>query len=177
MTTARAVSAGIADARRGALVTEPEDTAMRTPFQIRIHPALVALLLFALAGHAVAQQAETFGPYEVHYSAINTSMLSPQVAQVYGIQRAGTRAMLNIAVLRAEDSVAVSGRVTASATNLTGQRREIEMREVRDQDAIYYIGTFRVHDEENLNFTVEIAPEGHSGAPYALSFRQQFFTD
>ena len=76
-----------------------------------------------------------------------------------------------------EAGLAPRGRVVASATNLTGQRREIELREINDQGAIYYIGTFRIHNEETLNFAIEVSPEGHSGAPYEFAFRQQFFVD
>ncbi len=155
---------------------------MRTTPSIRpkrpaIRWLLLATLLAALAGPAIGQQAETFGPYRVHYNALNTNLLTPEVARAYGIQRAGTRAMLNVTVLDADAVESVPARVTATATNLTGQRRDIEVREIRDQDAIYYIGTFRVHNEETLNFSVQVSPEGHQGDPFEFDFRQQFFVD
>ena len=103
-------------------------------------------------------------------------MLSPEIASVYGIQRAGTQAMLNVTVLQKENREPTEARITATATNLTGQRREIELRQINDQGAIYYIGQFRIHNEETLNFNVEVQPEGHTGAPFQLQFRQQFFT-
>lgn len=141
--------------------------------------ALATLLVAAmlLSAPVSAQQAETFGNYEVHYNALNTNLLSPDIARVYGIQRAGTRAMLSLTVLDSETGEPVAATVTAGAINLTGQRRDIAIREIRDQDAIYYIGTFRVANEETLNFSVAVSPEGHSEAPYQLSFRQQFFVD
>lgn len=153
---------------------------MRIPSRSLTHRSaalLAGLLILAVAAPVAAQQAETFGPYEVHYNTLNTNLLTPEVARVYGIQRAGTRAMLNITILDTRQDAAVTGRVSVEAVNLTGQRRQIEMQEIRDQDAIYYIGTFRVHNEENMNFSVEVSPEGHSDAPFAFSFRQQFFTD
>lgn len=170
------------------LVTDAEELNMLSSTQtqpIASKPAsfvaprsLFTLLLLAaliLAGPASAQQAETFGNYEVHYNALNTNLLSPEVAQVYGIQRAGTRAMLSMTVLDAESGEPVAATITAGAINLTGQRREIDIREIRDQDAIYYIGTFRIANEETLNFSVAVSPEGHTDAPYQLTFRQQFF--
>ena len=143
----------------------------------RFGPAAVGLALLLAASAAPAQQARSFGPYEVHYNALNTNLLTPEVAQAYGIQRAGTRAMLNITVLHTDGNRPVPAAVTASATNLTGQRRSIEMREIRDQDAIYYLGTFRVHNEESLNFSIEVQPEGRTGPPFTFAFRQQFYTD
>ena len=138
----------------------------------------IALILFALLLSAplAAQQAETFGPYEAHYSAINTSQLSPTVARVYGIQRSNNRSMLNIAVLRSGDpeDEPVSATVTAETVNLTGQRRTIELREIRDQGAIYYVGTFRITNEERVTFRIGVQPEGRT-TPYEFTFQQQFF--
>ena len=140
---------------------------------------LACLVFQSLAGPVMAQQMVEAGNFEIHYNTFNTSLLTPEVARAYEIQRSGNRALLNIAVLEpAAEGLnrPVSARVTASATNLAGQRRVIDMREIRDQDAIYYIGTFRIHNDESLNFTIEVRPEG-GGRPHEFSFRQQFFTD
>lgn len=136
----------------------------------------------ALCSPTRAQQAEDIGDFRVHYNTLNTNLLPPDVASAYGIQRSGSRAMLNIAVLRKAGSAdsldqPVRARVTASAVNLTGQRREIELREIEDQDAVYYIGTFRIHNEETLSFAVRVQPEGQSGPAREITFRQQFYTD
>lgn len=140
-----------------------------------IRSALV-LTLFLAATQLAAQQAAEFDRYEVHYNALNTNMLTPEVASAYGIQRSGTQAMLNLTVLDRETGEPVAARTRVSATNLTGQRREIELRQINDQGAIYHIGQFRIHDEETLNFVIDVVPEGHQGAPLNFSFRQQFFT-
>jgi hypothetical protein len=58
------------------------------------------LLLFGLSLQAPAQQAEDLGDYLVHYNTMNTTLLSPEVARAYNIQRSGTRGLLNIAVLK-----------------------------------------------------------------------------
>jgi hypothetical protein len=133
-------------------------------------------LLVALAQPAATQQSETFGNYEVHYNTLNTNMLSPEIASVYGIQRSGTQAMLNVTVLNRETREAVAANVDVIASNLTGQRRDIELRRIDDQGAIYYIGQFRIHDEETLNFNVSVKPSGFDGDAFELTFRQQFFT-
>jgi hypothetical protein len=136
------------------------------------------LVLALIWTNGAAQQAEDFGDYKVHYSAINTSQLSPEVARAFGIQRSTSQALLNLAVLRDrsgpidEPSRAV---IKVNAVNIAGQRRPIEMREVTEQDAIYYIGTFRIHNEERMTFSVEVTPEGESGPPLSFRFQQQFF--
>jgi len=141
---------------------------------------LIAVCLLVFTGQVKAQQSQEFGDYTVHYNALSTSLLSPQVAQSYGIQRSASRAMLNIAVLKsAEDGsdVPVRAAVEANAKNLTGQRRDIEVREITDvEGAVYYIGEMRVHNLETFDYSLKITPEGESET-LEVSFRQQFFTE
>ncbi len=146
----------------------------------RVMTLVVILMIAALAlMDARAQQAEQFGDFSIHYNTLNTNLLDPQTASAYDIQRSGTRALLNIAVLRSDDEgdIPVTARINVTAVNLASQRRDIEMREVRDQDAIYYIGTFRFRQEETLNFRISVSPEGHARAPHEFTFRQQFYAD
>jgi hypothetical protein len=144
---------------------------------MRIVQWIAALSLAAVVAlPADAQQSETFGNYEVHYNTLNSNMLSPEIASAYGIQRSGTQAILNVTVLNTETREAVEASIDVTATNLTGQRRDIELRRINDQGAIYYIGQFRIHDEETLNFDVRVLPAGSDDDPYRLTFRQQFYT-
>jgi hypothetical protein len=139
---------------------------------------LAILLLTSLP--AVAQQAEQFGDYMIHYNAINSSMLTPDVARAYGIRRSDSRALINISVLKDtgdKSPVAVKAKVTASGRNLTGQTRTVEMREIDEADgAIYYLGELSVRNMETFDFTVLVTPEGN-GTPYEVKFRQQFYTE
>ena len=141
----------------------------------------ILTLLAALSSlPAAAQQARHFDDYTVHYSALNSSLISPEVARIYGIQRSGSRALINISVLKntgGELPQAVKARVTATGRNLTGQTRSIEMREILEGgEAIYYIGELTVRNMETFDFTIEVTPEGMD-TPYEVKFRQQFFTE
>ena len=66
-------------------------------------------------------------------------------------------------------------RIKVEAVNIAGQRREVEMREVTEQAAIYYIGSFRIHNEERITFRIEVAPEGTGEPARSFRFQQQFF--
>ena len=141
---------------------------------------LILLGILTFTGAGKAQQAQDFGDYVVHYTALNTNFIPPQVAKGYGIQRSSSRALLNITVLKKvmdNPGTPVKAAVTASGTNLTGQLREIDIREIKDTEgAIYYIGELPVHNLETYNFTVEVQPEGEAD-PLIVKFRQQFFTE
>lgn len=139
--------------------------------------AVGVLALTLLPVGAQAEQAVSFGKYIAYYNAVQTSFLTPKIAQDYGIVRSRNRVMLNISVQQRTGNglKAVHASVTATASNLSGQLKEIDMREVTDGDAIYYLGEFSVDNEEMLDFTVHIKPEP-SGPSHVLRFREQFFT-
>jgi len=112
-----------------------------------------------------------FGDYVVHFNAINTDQLTPEIARQYGIVRSSNRAMLNVSVLRKDAGTAgvpVTGNVAASAANLTGQTRELTFREIREEAAVYYIAEFAIANEETLTFAIDVAP---ANAPTPLSVR------
>jgi hypothetical protein len=145
-----------------------------------IFSMIVFMALLGVSSSADAQQSQDFGDYVVHYNALNTNFIPPQVAQGYGIKRSSSRAILNLTVLKKvmdNPGTPVSAKVSASGTNLTGQLREIEIRELKDTEgAIYYIGEFPIHNLETYNFTVNVQPEGEA-EPLLVKFRQQFYTE
>ena len=136
---------------------------------------LAALLLAAVAQ---AENSQDFGDYVVHFNALSTDMLPASVTKQYGLKRSKNRGMINIAVLRkvlGTTGKPVTAEVTASAANLTGQQRDINLREIREGTAIYYIGDFPVTHEETLRFRVSVKPKGEPET-FEVKFKQQFFT-
>ncbi len=146
--------------------------------QFTLFLLFLGALSFPLIG--TAQQSQDFGEYVVHYNALNTNLIPPQVAQGYGIQRSSSRALLNVTVLKKvmdTPGTPVGAEVSANATNLTGQRRDIVIREVKDSEgAIYYIGEFPVHNMETYRFILEVSIAGEA-EPLVVKFKQQFFTE
>ncbi len=133
--------------------------------------------LFAPLGYA--EQSVTVGDFTIHYNALKTGFLTPEVAKNYGIVRSKQRAMLTISVRQGEvgSDVAVTAKATAQAVNLNKQLKNIALKEVKDGDALYYIGTFKIYNEETLDFTLNVTPDGYTGDPVEITFRQQFFED
>lgn len=125
------------------------------------------------------ESSQAFGDYELHFNALGTNQLSPAIAQEYGIVRNPNRVMLTLSILDTTgDGIgsAVSGSVAASAVNLTGQLKNIPVREINEGDAIYYIGETTVADSETLVFTVAVTPADEPD-PFTVRFQKQFFID
>lgn len=116
------------------------------------------------------------GDHVIHFSAQSTDQLPPEVARAYNIVRSKNRAMLNVSVLRKEDNTSVVADVTVKTVNLTGQLKNITMRRINEQEAIYYIGEVAVANRETLIFDISVMPEGSDTAS-DVRFKRQFFTD
>lgn len=146
----------------------------------RLMISLVAVAALCHAAMTLAQQSQDFGEYVVHYNALTTNLIQPEVAQAYGIVRSSSRALLNVTVLKKvmdTPGTPVSAAVTASGTNLTGQRRDIELREIKESGgAVYYVGQFPVHNLETYLFDVTVAIDGEA-EPLEVRFKQQFYTE
>jgi len=120
-----------------------------------------------------------FGNYVVHFSALSTDQLTPEIARNYGIVRSKNRALLNISVLKKAEGTTgtpVTARVTALVANDTGQVKDSAIREIREGDAVYYIADYAVSSGETLVFSVDAIPEGET-APLSLRFTQTFYGD
>ena len=101
------------------------------------------------------------------------------MAKHYGITRSKSRGLLNIVVQKTvlnNPVEPVAAKVSAQAVNLNGQLKELDVREVREGTAIYYLSDFRVSDQETLDFTVDVRPAGDTSS-HQVKFRQQFFTE
>lgn len=136
--------------------------------------AALSLSLFAAAAHAEISQ--KFGSLEIHYNALTTDELLPEVARTYKIERSKTRGLLTVSVLKPNKvgvRMPVPAKIKVYATNPSQQLTHIDMREVKEGTAVYYLGEFRVSPPATLKFnaTVEVAGEPRR----ELSFEQSFY--
>ncbi len=133
-------------------------------------------LLLSFQSTAFAESSKTIGNFIVHYNAISTESLPPTVARAYGITRSKNKGLLNISVLKKGAGFqGVEAKIDVSATNLTGQLRDIQLRKIVEQNAIYYISVFSVANRETLDFSIKVITEDNQTGNIKL--RQQFFAN
>lgn len=132
----------------------------------------ILLIFFVFPLMAVAENSTKIPGYTIHHNATTTDFLPPEVARMYHIQRSLNRGMINISIIK--DSAdgkslgaPVAGYVRVYSANLSGQTRNIPVREIREGMAIYYIGDFHVSNNETMNFAIEVRPEGETKATTA----------
>jgi Domain of unknown function (DUF4426) len=151
--------------------------------------AAAGLLLVAGCGAEVDRQPQTarptedtqkdFDDLEVHYNAIRTDQLTPEVARAYGIERSPSRVLLNVAMLTKTPGGAarpVDGRVSASAHNLNGQLKSLTMRRLQEGPAVYFIGEVGISGDEILVFNIDVEPAA-GGGRRSVQFKREFFGD
>lgn len=140
--------------------------------------ALTICFVFGLSTPAFAES-KTFGNYTVHYIAVNSTFLTPEIAAQYKIVRSARRAFLNIAVLRNNtdgSTTPVAAKVEGGKQNLMQQAGDIDFDEVREGEAIYYIGQFDFSNAETLRFSVQVTPQGESAAQ-SIEWSTQLYAD
>lgn len=134
----------------------------------------------AMPAQALDETFKDFGNYEVHFNALRTDELTPDIARAYGIQRSTNRVMLNVTVLRKEAEHAprkpVEATVAVDAYNLNGQLKDIEMRRVSEGEAIYSIGEVSIAGAEILVFDINVTPQGQS-APFNVKLKREFVSN
>ena len=137
---------------------------------------LAALFLCAVTAVAHAEISQKFGPLEIHYNALITDELLPEVARAYKIERSKTRGLVTVSVLKKNPvgvSTPVPARLTLYVTNLNQQLANIEMREIKEGTAIYYLGEFRVAPPDTLKFTATVEVAGEP--KHEMVFSQKFY--
>ena len=140
---------------------------------------LITTLLLLSTQTTYAEQKVTAGKYELHYNTFPSTFLSKEVANANQIQRSKSRGIVSVSVIdtETEENKAVEADVTILAKNLLNQKKEIKLiKIVEENKAIYYLGTFALNNQEDINFTIEAVPKG-TDTKLQAKFNREFFTD
>jgi hypothetical protein len=141
--------------------------------------AILAMTLLFTATVSLSEQKVTSGNFELHYNTFPSTFLSKEVANANQIQRSKNRGIVSISVLDTDKSpsIAVEANVTITAKNLLNQKKDVKLfKIVEESKAIYYLGTFALNNQEDINFLIEAKPTG-SDITLTTKFNREFFTD
>lgn len=128
---------------------------------------------------SATETSQEFGDFVIHFNALPTTDLSADIASQYGIVRSENQALLTVSIRRkltGQTDTGVRGDISVSATNLTGQLKKMTMREIAEEDSVYYIGQVAITNAETLIFAIEVLPEGTSDVRQ-IRYMKQFFVN
>ena len=136
---------------------------------------LIAISLMLWSTLAAGQQSERFDQFELHYSIVYSTFLTPEIAAEFGIPRGKDKAMLTLSVRDAEASdvegrpMRIKGRTWDLITG-----GDMTIKEVREGRATYYLIPFEFLDREYRFFEFDFTPEG-SDQTYSYKFKTQLW--
>lgn len=135
----------------------------------------IALSLGILFSYPVyAEQKQELGSWEVHYIALNSTFLTPQVAKQYAIVRSKFNGLINISVLDRQDKSAQSVVLTGEAKNLLGVIKKLTFKQVTEGKSIYYLAVLPFSDLEQYRISINI----NDGLEQkTLKFQHKFYAD
>lgn len=143
------------------------------------HLITILVLFIGLFSKSIwAENSKTFGDYIIHYNAFRSDTLTPEIAKAYSLTRRNNRMVVNITVQKKQGNTtkAVKANISGFASNLTGQIKDLDFKEIHDGEAIYYLAQSQVSNRETLKFDIKATPKGETLVA-KFNFRQIFYTD
>lgn len=136
--------------------------------------SLSVVLVLMFSSQVNAEQKQVLGSWDVHYIALNSTFLTPEVAKQYGIVRSKFNALINISVLDRQDKTAQSVILTGEARNLIGVVKKLTFKQVTEGKAIYYLAVLPFSDLEQYRISIDI----NDGLEQkTLKFQHKFYAD
>lgn len=142
-------------------------------FNQSLNTIAVASLLF-VSTLLSAEQKKQLGPWDVHYMAMQSTLIDPAIAKTYQLERTKFQGLVNISVLKSADQSAQQVSIEGVAKNLLGQQKELVFREVVEGKAIYYLAQLPYRNEERFTFKVQIK---QGDVSQQLEFTHTFYVD
>jgi hypothetical protein len=139
----------------------------------------LAVLALLASSAAPAEQFVDRGEYRIHYNALNTTALTPEVARRFGITRTRNEALLVLSPQQRDEQGRyrpVPAQGEGRARSLLGHVVPLKLRPVRDGDSHYLVASFQILDGEFLKLELNVLPSG-AGTPIPLAFQQQFYRE
>ncbi len=146
--------------------------------RLKIFALALGFLLFGQA-QAQTDMFKNFGEYKVYYTVFNSSFITPEIAEIYGLTRAEDQAIVNISLVRTSpdgDSLGLPARVSGHRQNLFMQSFPFRFIEIDEGDATYYLAAFAFEDQDPLHFKIEVSHAGIS-VPYQIDFTRTLYHD
>ena len=139
---------------------------------------LVIFAVFSIAFSTAsnAENMKKMNDINVHYIALSSTFLTPEIAKAYGIERSRYKGLVNISVLdntqegKPSKTVIINGK----ARNDVGQIKSLDFTEVVEGDAVYYLAQVSYTNKETIYFDINITDKGKQ---HNLKFSQKFYVD
>ena len=124
---------------------------------------LIGFITLSLIGSVNAENMKKMDNINVHYIAIGSTFLTPEIAKAYGIERSRYKGLINISVLdnTQKGNPAKTVFINGKARNDVGQIKSLDFTEVKEGDAVYYLAQVSYTNEETIHFDINKIGRAH----------------
>jgi hypothetical protein len=126
------------------------------------------------SSYSNAEIKKTLGDWDVHYIALTSTFLSPDIARANNILRSSKSALVNVSVLDKSSKEAQEVTITGTARNLIGTAKPLTFKQVNEGEAIYYLASVGFSDKEVLRFDINIS---QGRVKQNLKFQQMMYVE
>ena len=136
----------------------------------------IGLLTLAFVTVSHAENMKKMDDINVHYIALGSTFLTPEIAKTYGLERSRYKGLVNISVLdnTQDGNPSKTVFINGNARNDVGQINSLDFTEVKEGDAVYYLAQVNYTNEETIYFDITIT---YKGKQHKLKFSQKFYVD
>ncbi len=140
---------------------------------------LVAALLTLASLQAQAAGSKDFGEYQLHWSVLPSTFLSPEVARANNLQRSKGIGIVNISIMQEQEDGTlkpVGGQLEGKVSNDIQQVKFLAFRRIQEGDAVYFIAEYQYRSGELMTFNLTARPTGHQ-QDLSVRFAHTLFSD
>ncbi|WP_417516024.1 DUF4426 domain-containing protein [Marinobacter sp.] len=138
-----------------------------------------AALLAALISLPAHAGSEDFGDYQVNWSVLNSTFLTPETAKANNLQRSKGIGLVNISIMQEDENgilKTVAGQVEGKVSNDIQQVKFLAFRRIQEGDSVYFIAQYQYSAGELMTFNVTARPTGHT-RDLQVRFAHTLFND
>jgi hypothetical protein len=136
---------------------------------------LFSALLLTMSLFSYAEQKQDFSNLEVHYIALPSAFLTPEIATQYGLERSKYIGLVNISVLdKDQKNMPIETNLIGNGRNLIGQTTQLKFKKIVEGKSIYYIARYPFTNEEIVKFDVQIKAQDKT---HRLKFQHKFYVE
>ena len=138
---------------------------------------MLCLMTITNIGYGHAEQKQQVGHFAIHYMALNSTFITPEIARKYGIVRSSYNGLVNITVLNTnlEGHPAIPVEISGIANNLLDARITLDFKEIHEGNSIYYIAEIPYRNDQDVNFTIAVKYGNQLNT--TLKFKQKFYVE
>ncbi|MEX1032487.1 MAG: DUF4426 domain-containing protein [Cellvibrionaceae bacterium] len=137
---------------------------------------LGVMLAAASAGAQEMDQMKRFGDYRVYYSLINSTFLTPEIAERYNVERSEDLAVVMVSVRAPNEENIITAQpadVAGEATDLV-RHYNLDFEEFRDPSAVYYIAEVPAQGRTKVEVSLDIKPHD-SDQTFEVEISKMFY--